>query len=152
MKLIMYFADGFAWQYLGERPFMEQFWHHRRPLETLLGYSSTIMPAIVTGRPPAENGIWTEYYMTPRRQGPFQRLFTRPRLRPFVPLVNLFRLVWFRFARRFGSSAEHRLRLPLELSPLFARHPIRYDEFPPIDMPVPTLAEVFEERGLRVSF
>ena len=49
MKLILYFADGFAWQYTGQRSFMPGFWDQRRPLRTLLGYSSTVMPAIVSG-------------------------------------------------------------------------------------------------------
>ena len=52
MKLILYFADGFAWQYTGQRSFMPGFWDQQRPLRTLLGYSSTVMPAIVSGRPP----------------------------------------------------------------------------------------------------
>jgi hypothetical protein len=152
IKLILYFADGFAWQYVQERPFMEDFWHKRRPLETLLGYSSTIMPAIVTGRKPQDTGIWTEYYFEPQRPSPTQRFFSRPRTAFMRPFVEVARLLLFRITRLYGYSAEHRLRLPLGVSHLFSRHPIRYDEFPPIDLPVPTLVDVFRERGLRHEF
>ncbi len=152
MKLILYFADGFAWQYTGQRSFMPSFWDQRRPLRTLLGYSSTVMPAIVSGSPPRETGIWTEYYLDPRKRTATQRFFTRPRTSPLRPLINLWRLVWFRITRKLGYSAEHRLRLPLDISHLFSRHAIRYDEFPPIALPVPTLADVFTERGLRYEF
>ncbi len=152
IKLILYFADGFAWQYVEDRPFMEDFWGERRPLETLLGYSSTIMPAIVSGRTPRETGIWTEYFFEPQDPSPTQRLFSRPRLAPLRPLVEIARLILFRFTRLYGYSAEHRLRLPLNVSHLFSRHPIRYDEFPPTELPVPTLADVFRERGLRYEF
>lgn len=152
MKLILYFADGFAWHYLGRRPFMDDFWLHRRPLETLLGYSSTIMPAIVSGRPPQDTGIWTEYYFEPRERSALQRLLSRPRVAPVRPVVDLVRLVLFRLTRKYGYLAEHRLRLPLEVSHLFSRHDIRYDEFPAIELPVPTLADVFRERGLRHEF
>lgn len=152
IKLILYFADGFAWQYVEDQPFMEDFWLQRRPLETLLGYSSTIMPAIVTGRPPRETGIWTEYYFEPQEPSALQKFFSRPRTEAVRPLVELARLLLFRITRLYGYSAEHRLRLPLNVSHLFSRHPIRYDEFPPIDLPVPTLADVFRERGLRYEF
>jgi hypothetical protein len=152
MKLILYFADGFAWQYVEQRTFMPEFWDKRRPLRTLLGYSSTIMPAIVTGSPPRETGIWTEYYLDPQDRSATQRFFSRPRTSLLRPLVNLWRLVWFRITRKLGYSAEHRLRLPLDISHLFSRHAIRYDEFPPIALPVPTLADIFTERGLRYEF
>lgn len=152
MKLVLYFADGFSWQYVEERGFMDDFFDERRPLRTLLGYSSTIMPSILTGRWPRETGIWTEYYLDPRPRSALQRLLTRPRLRWTLAPVDLLRLVWFRIARRAGLGREHRLRIPFELSHLFTRHPIRYDEFPPIGMSVPTLADLFRERGLRVDF
>jgi hypothetical protein len=152
MKLILYFADGFAWQYVGQRSFMPGFWDARRPLRTLLGYSSTVMPAIVTGHLPRETGIWTEYYLDPRHRSATQRFFSRPGAAPLRPLIDLWRLVWFRITRKLGYSAEHRLRLPLEISNLFSRHKIRYDEFPPLELPVPTLADLFRERGLRHEF
>ena len=152
MKLILYFADGFAWQYTGQRSFMPGFWDQRRPLRTLLGYSSTVMPAIVSGRPPRETGIWTEYYLDPRERSATQRFFSRPRTALLRPLIDLWRLVWFRITRKLGYSAEHRLRLPLEISHLFSRHAIRYDEFPPIALPVPTLVDLFAELGLRHEF
>src|SRR4051794_11196745 len=152
MKLILYFADGFAWQYVKDEPFMEGYWKHRRPLHTLLGYSSTIMPAIVSGRPPQDTGIWTEYFFEPQPRSVTQRFFSRPRTALLRPAVNLWRLVWFRITHKLGYSAEHRLRLPLDISNLFSRHPIRYDEFPPIALPVPTLADVFKERGLHYEF
>ena len=152
LKLILYFADGFAWQYVEKRPFMSDFWRHRRRLETLLGYSSTIMPAIVTGCPPRDTGIWTEYYFDPRERSAVHRFLSRPRTAALRPIVDLARLVLFRLTRKYGYLAEHRLRLPLEISHLFSRHEIRYDEFPAIALPVPTLADVFEKHGLRYEF
>jgi hypothetical protein len=152
IKLILYFADGFSWQYVEDRPFMPEFWQERRPLQTLVGYSSTIIPSILTGRYPQETGMWTEYYLEPRKRSSLQRLLTRPRLRWTLFPVNILRLVWFRIARRAGLGIEHRLRLPLELSHLFSRHPIKYDQFPPIGLPVRSLADMFKERGLSVDF
>jgi hypothetical protein len=152
VKTILYFADGFSWEYLGEREFLNDAWADRRPLETLLGYSSTIMPAILTGAWPRDTGIWTEYYRDPRPLSALQRTLSRRRLRWLQMPTNLARLVYFRIARRAGLGIEHRLRIPLALSNQFERHPIKYDQFPPIGLGVPTLADLFAERHLRVLF
>ena len=152
MKVLLYFADGFSWQYLEQRPFLDAQSADRRPLDTLLGYSSTIMPAILTGGWPRETGIWTEYYRDPRPTSAVQKLLSRRRLRWLQVPTNLLRLVYFRVARRAGRGMEHRLRIPLALSNQFERHPIKYDQFPPLGLDVPTLADLFAERGLRVLF
>ena len=68
MKLILYFSDAFGWQYMNERSFMEDFWSQRRPLRTILGFSSTIIPCLISGQLPRATGIWTEYYRRDRPQ------------------------------------------------------------------------------------
>lgn len=152
MKLILYFADGFSWQYVEEGGFMDGEWDARVPLTTLLGYSSTIIPSILTGKLPRDTGLWTEYYFDPRDPSALSRLLSRRRLKWLLPPVNLLRLVWFRIARKVGLGWEHRLRIPLELSHMFARHDIHYDRFPPIGLPVATLADLFSKRGMKVHY
>jgi len=46
MKLVLYFADAFAWKYVEDTDYMADFFDERRPLETVLGYSSTILPVL----------------------------------------------------------------------------------------------------------
>jgi predicted AlkP superfamily pyrophosphatase or phosphodiesterase len=152
MKLFLYFSDGFSWLYLRDRPFEDDLWNERRRLTTLLGYSSTVMPAILTGRLPTETGIWTEYYLEERPRSTVQRVLMRSGMRWLLPAANLWRLIWFRITRKVGSSAEHRLRLPLQVSHLFSRHALKYDRFPPIALPGDTLADLFDAAGLRVDF
>jgi len=147
MKLLLYFADGFAWQYCQEAGFMTDFWKIYRPLETLLGYSSTIFPSMLSGKYPQETGIWTEYYYSPRPQTRLERICTSSPL-ILVPM-NLARLVLFRFARKAGSPTAHRLRIPLEFAHLFQHNPLDYRKFPPIELEVPTLDDVFRDKGLR---
>jgi hypothetical protein len=150
MKVILYFADAFAWRYVQERDWMEGWWDERRPLTTILGYSSTILPCLVSGRMPVETGIWTEYYRQDRPQGRLARLVVGSRV--LLTPVNLARLVAFRFARKAGMPAAHRLRIPLQLAHYFARHDMDYRRFPPVELPVPTIGELCAERGLRFSF
>jgi hypothetical protein len=150
MKLVLYFSDAFAWRYLSEHPFMPGFWPERRPLETVLGYSSTILPCLVTGQPPQRTGIWTEYYRHDRPQSAAAAAVARSRL--LLTPVNLARLVLFRFARKAGLPAAHRLRIPLQFAHHFARHDMDYRRFPPVDLPVPNLGDEAVARGLRFFF
>jgi hypothetical protein len=150
MKLILYFSDAFAWSYIEQSEFMPDFWAERRPLETVLGYSSTILPCLVSGEPPARTGIWTEYYRDERPQHPLAKAVVRSRI--LLTPVNLARLVLFRFARKAGMPAAHKLRIPLQLAHHFARHDMDYRKFPPVDLPVPSLEDAAAERGLRFSF
>jgi hypothetical protein len=150
MKLILYFSDAFAWQYLQETEFMPGFWDERRPLETVLGYSSTILPCLVTGQPPEKTGVWTEYFRKDRPQHPLAAAVVRSRL--LLTPVNLARLVLFRFARKAGHPAAHKLRIPLQFAHFFERHDMDYRKFPPVDLPVPNLGTAARERDLRFFF
>ena len=150
MKLVLYFSDAFAWQYLGETEFMPGFWTERRALETVLGYSSTILPCLVTGQPPQRTGVWTEYFRKDRPQHPLASAVVRSRL--LLTPVNLARLVLFRFARKAGHPAAHKLRIPLQFAHFFERHDMDYRKFPPVDLPVPDLGSAAGERGLRFFF
>ena len=147
MKLLLYFDDGFAWKYWQETHYMKEFWTFHRPLETLLGYSSTILPSMLSGKYPGETGIWTEYYLDEHPQTSLSRVFSSS---PLLLLpTNLIRLVLFRIARKLGSLSAHRLRIPLQFAHLFRRHPIDYRKFPPIELDMPTLDKVFQSKGLR---
>jgi hypothetical protein len=74
------------------------------------------------------------------------------RSRVLLTPVNLARLVLFRFARKAGMPAAHKLRIPLQFAHHFARHDMDYRRFPPARLPVPTLLDAAEERGLRFYF
>jgi hypothetical protein len=147
---VLYFADAFAWDYLSQTNFMPEFWTERRPLETVLGYSSTILPCLVSGEPPARTGIWTEYYRADRPPHPVAVAIVRSGL--LLTPVNLARLVLFRFARKAGLPSAHKLRIPLQFAHHFARHDMDYRRFPPVDLPVPTLLDAAREHGLRFFF
>jgi len=150
MKLLLYFSDAFAWRYAQEVDFMPGYWPERRPLETVLGYSSTILPCLVTGQPPQHTGVWTEYYRRDRPQGALAKAVVDSRL--LLTPVNMARLVLFRFARKAGLPAAHKLRIPLQFAHHFARHDMDYRRFPPVDLPVPNMGDAALARGLTFFF
>lgn len=62
------FIDAFGWEILRRHPhFLADLAPHRKPLETILGYSSACDPSIISGLTPAEHGLWSSYYFTPGR-------------------------------------------------------------------------------------
>src|ERR1017187_5467989 len=58
--------DALGWEIIKDRPFLNDELPFRRPLETVLGYSSGAIPTILTGLHPAQTGHWNLYYTIPR--------------------------------------------------------------------------------------
>ncbi len=71
--VIAVFVDAFGWKVLGRVPFLDGILRVKAPLRTLLGYSSTCDPTILTGKQPREHGHFSFYYYDPARS-PFRAL------------------------------------------------------------------------------
>ncbi len=99
--------DALGWALVEDRDFLSDLLPHRRPLRTILGYSSGAIPTILTGRPPVEHGHWNLFYYDPARS-PFAWL----KHLAFVPD----RLLDHRMTRRVLKEVGRRL---LGLGPLF---------------------------------
>jgi hypothetical protein len=63
--------DALGWELIRNRPFLRLHLPHQQELRTLLGFSSGIIPSILTGRTPAENGMWNLVYYDPEHS-PFR--------------------------------------------------------------------------------
>jgi hypothetical protein len=57
--------DALGWSLLEGRDVLDDLLPYRRPLRTVLGFSSGAIPTILTGRPPAETGHWNLFYYDP---------------------------------------------------------------------------------------
>jgi len=56
-KLALFiFIDAFGWEILQRHAFLDEFLTTKAPLDTVLGYSSTCIPTILTGKLPREHG------------------------------------------------------------------------------------------------
>ena len=58
--------DALGWEYVKDRGFLDDLLPYRRPLRTILGFSSGAIPTILTGVPPAQHGHWNLYYYDPQ--------------------------------------------------------------------------------------
>ncbi len=58
--------DALGWKYLEGREFLSDFLPYRRPLRTVLGFSSGAIPSILTGAMPSGHGHWNLFYFDPQ--------------------------------------------------------------------------------------
>jgi len=57
--------DALGWEYIKDRAFLDDLLPYRRPLRTVLGFSSGAIPTILTGSWPAVTGHWNLFYYDP---------------------------------------------------------------------------------------
>ena len=70
---IAMFIDACGWEVLRQRPWFLEELQQRSSVESLFGYSSACVPAILTGRVPNQNGHWSSFYYSPETS-PFRHL------------------------------------------------------------------------------
>lgn len=58
--------DALGWSVIQRRDFLQDVLPYRRPLRTVLGFSSGAIPTILTGVPPEQNGHWNLFYYDPQ--------------------------------------------------------------------------------------
>jgi hypothetical protein len=140
--------DAFGWDVLETHPFLPEL-EHRKPLHTVLGFSSAALPSLLSGRRPDEHGRWFLY-----RRNPCETPFGFARLlAPFESVPQLGRRVRTAYERCFASFTEirgyyHLYQVPLRLLPQFDL-PERRPIFEPNALEgIPTLFDRIEERRI----
>jgi hypothetical protein len=57
--------DALGWRILEHRQFLNDILAFRKPLRTVLGFSSGAIPSLLTGKPPSEHSHWNLFYFDP---------------------------------------------------------------------------------------
>jgi hypothetical protein len=70
---IFVLIDALGWKLLDGRTFLAAWLPFRKPLRTVLGYSSAAIPSILTGLLPSQHGRWALFYRDPQH-APFRWL------------------------------------------------------------------------------
>ena len=63
--MIVVLVDALGWDRAGDTPFLRDELPHRRPLDTVLGFSAGAIPALLSGTWPSENGHWVMFHRDP---------------------------------------------------------------------------------------
>jgi Type I phosphodiesterase / nucleotide pyrophosphatase len=63
---IVVLIDALGWEYIKDRKFLNDVLPYRKPLDTVLGFSSGAIPTILTGVVPAKHRHWNLFYYDPK--------------------------------------------------------------------------------------
>jgi type I phosphodiesterase/nucleotide pyrophosphatase len=89
--------DALGWRYLENKSFLDGWLPYRRPLRTILGFSSGAIPTILTGLPPSITGHWNLLYYDPD-DSPFHWM----RYFQFLPYALMENRITRRLVREVG--------------------------------------------------
>jgi Type I phosphodiesterase / nucleotide pyrophosphatase len=70
---IFILLDALGWEWVKDHPFLKRVAPHRRPLDSVFGFSTAAIPSILTGKFPEEHGRLSLFCMAQDRS-PFERL------------------------------------------------------------------------------
>jgi hypothetical protein len=65
--IVIVLVDALGWDRVGPTDFLAEELPHRRPLDTVLGFSAGAIPALLSGTWPSENGHWVMYHRDPAK-------------------------------------------------------------------------------------
>lgn len=65
MLALFFLVDALGWIYVKDRPFLDDLVAVRKPIKTILGYSSAAIPSILTGQLPRNHGQWNLLFLNP---------------------------------------------------------------------------------------
>jgi len=145
--MIVVLVDALGWTLAGRDPAFAPALRERRPLATVLGFSSGALPTAFTGRPTSEHGRWLMYQRA-RERGVFRGFgalrWLPPRVRSSRRLTRLLeRVVAGRGVRGYFNLYE----VPRAELAWFDL-PERDDIFTAGGLPVESLWDVLERRGV----
>ncbi|MBW2045128.1 MAG: glycosyltransferase [Deltaproteobacteria bacterium] len=62
---IFILLDALGWNYIKDRPFLNDICSYRQKVKTILGYSCGVIPSILTGKLPSEHRKFSLFYYSP---------------------------------------------------------------------------------------
>ncbi len=117
---IFILIDALGWDYIKNRPFLDDIAVTKRPVKSILGFSSGVIPSILTGKYPQEHKHWSLYFYSPQTS-PFKWTRHWVWLPGFILRSRLFRKIVEEISKRcmgYTGYFESYL-IPIELLHLY---------------------------------
>ena len=144
------FIDGFGWELIQRHSFLDDLLVTKAPLGTVLGYSSTCIPTILTGSLPQVHGHLSFFYYNPEGSpfGACRYLSVLPRF--ITDRGRVRRWISKAIQRLYGFTGYFQIyNVPFEVLPLFDYSEKR-DIYRPggINLGTPTIFDHLREEGV----
>lgn len=156
MVVLAFLIDGLGYYYLKKEmpglPCISQLCEDGKftKIDTLLGYSSAILPAIWSGTSPEKNGVWCEYFLDPRKPHLLSHLFKA------IPSNGLRRLctsACAKVTRKFHIQSDYSYSVFPEVEHMFSRWRLTPNRFPIIQIPgIPMITDFLNENRVSYSY
>lgn len=119
-------------------------------METLLGYSSCILPSIWSGLSPQRTGVWCEYFLQPRKPhslSSFLRKIPGNCLRRWTAGAS------FKVLQKLHIELGYHFNIPPHVEHMFSKWHIKSNEFPSIQIRgIPMLTDYLRQNKVRYFY
>ena len=99
---IFVLMDALGWEWIKEDPFLKEVAPYRRPLDSVLGFSTAAIPSILTGRFPEEHGRLSLFHRA-NGHSPFSKLKLICAMPPWMVENRYARFAVKKLARRMNN-------------------------------------------------
>lgn len=103
---IFVLMDALGWEWIKEHPFLKEVAPYRRPLDSVLGFSTAAIPSILTGRFPDEHGRLSLFHRA-NGDSPFGKLSLICAMPPAIVENRYARYAVKRLARRLNNLSGY---------------------------------------------
>ncbi len=103
---IFVLMDALGWEWIKEHPFLKEVAPYRRPLDSVLGFSTAAIPSILTGRFPQEHGRLSLFHRANGRS-PFSKLSLICAMPPAMVENRYARFAVKKIARRMNNLSGY---------------------------------------------
>jgi Type I phosphodiesterase / nucleotide pyrophosphatase len=103
---IFVLIDALGWEWIKEHPFLKDVAPYRRPLDSVLGFSTAAIPSILTGRFPQEHGRLSLFHRA-NGHSPFSKLKLICAMPPWMVENRYARFGVKTLARRLNNLSGH---------------------------------------------
>ncbi len=103
---IFVLMDALGWEWIKDHPFLKEVAPYRRPLDSVLGFSTAAIPSILTGRFPDEHGRLSLFYRA-NGHSPFSKLRLICAMPPAMVENRYARFAVKKIARRMNNLSGY---------------------------------------------
>ena len=76
-------VDGLGWEHMSKVPVFKSILPFQKPLKTVLGFSSSAIPTLLTGKSAEDHGMWNLFKVVNEENSDFPLFVPQPVAEPY---------------------------------------------------------------------